>query len=609
MRKVTTERIYGEIPAEIHVVFERTLARREAGGRPKRAAFIVVLAVLILALAAVAIAVSYRRSAEFEAVTRAKEAIRVAYGLEPEWLRVFTQEVEPEDGGWWVCFIPQKEFERMGVYSVTVPDDGEATAIWSHDAQDLTAIQAAGFASEFWGAAQIEELLGVWETYQIRYEEMLKARGPEGLWTQEDWVQLDSLLLETGVSQPRTLHVAAGEDDLTEEQAIRLSRMAVKRKYGVDDAKLDAYEVRTRLLLFPEEQRPMYLVEFTFGDDERNWAEGTYVVNLYTPTGNVYSCMWYGDPAAATLPEGSLARHEQVVREYMQLGAFELLGYEAKADVAARLIEAGLGAYIDDVAYSVPKDAKAQEAAVLKAADEALGKQYGLAAETLSYFTPRLSFAQVAGEGTWLVDYEPIRTESLYWIEEFRQKLGSYRVSLSEETGEVLSATWTNDGLLADGTDYTEQNFGAAPAWDARMIPWFAAFVQRVSELEALGMEQAGAEVMEPTVWQAEISALHRAAGFEDYSDVGVPGEGELSWEEAKAVAEEALMAELSLTQAEVDEMGWYGLYRVGDGDRPVWVFSISERAYVRGQFYQVEIDGRTGEVVSLIAYEDWRNG
>lgn len=240
MREIKSSMIYGEIPPEIARVFASAIRKKTVSARARRLSILVIAAVLLLALACTALAaISFRRSVQFEAATAARQAIENRYGIQTEWMYVFTEEVTQTERGWTVRYTPIS-LDRLGVYTVQVSPEGVATASWMHDGADLETLKNQGFASEVWGAAQLEQYVEVWEAYVAAYYAM---HGTGERLTQEDWIAVDSILLQTGYSPGGALHVAPGEEDLTEAEAISLAKQAIRGKYGAEEAALEAYAV------------------------------------------------------------------------------------------------------------------------------------------------------------------------------------------------------------------------------------------------------------------------------------------------------------------------------------------------------------------------------
>ena len=629
---------FGRAPASFNAFVEDTLRnRRMEEEKPMKMkkismTLVFVLVALLIAMACTAIAaMAYRRSAQFEATAVARGLLQETYGIQPDWIRAFHEVVTQDAQGYTVEYTPQK-MNELGEYTVSVPTSGTPTVTWSYDGTDLADIAAKGFASDVWGAKQLEEWLALWDEYVDRTYAMRREKNPHeqypNMMTQEDWVELDSLFAEAGITPGRMLHVGERrEKDLTPEQAERLARLAIKRKYGVGEEALRGHDVLMQFGFVSNDDQALY--EFWFhhpNDPERNDTEGTYRVAVFSPSGNIEQCWRSISPEYNTLPEGPLNRYGEAVEAFVQTGAYDLLPAKEKTEIATRIHEAGFGELIGDIPPYVPQeDAETEKGPAVEAARAALREKYGLTDEMLALFDVKTGFTLEDGQKAWVVTYAPDEDFCLVISVAATDKLGTYRVAVSDTSGETISVTWSNDGVPVAETYYTETTWGEAPAWDARILPWFIPFEKTVSELEAQWTKVSGREMSEeekndPNWWYqgnilymeswAEINGAFRDAGFDRTQyGMGLPGEGDISMDEAFAIAKEVLVAEYALSRKDAEKYTYSSVFIVGDPGKPFWSFLVQSSEIGLYKTYDVVIDGRTGEVRSVFVNDQIGNG
>lgn len=609
MRKLS-KASYGTTPPAFRRMVEDTLLQEEMPMKRKHFSAVLIAAILVIALAGAAVAaISIGRSPEYTAVTKAKAKLAEQYGIrQGDSLTLFREVVSETSGGWAVDYFPHDFQERLGRYHIDVPDSGEVTAYWTHDGTDLTALATAGMESPIWGHAQMEALIALRRAYYEKQDAMILEIGPQGGWSIDDWAELDAMLVETSYYREAvSLNVLPGDDDLAQAEAIKIAKQAISARYGVDTAHLDGLDMWVRFLLVPGRDTPLYaIVVYDNTLEAEVGSAGMYDASVASPSGEVLSCGWIGPVAYRTLPEGPLDAYEEAVREFVKEGAFALIEDEAKRqDIAQRITDAGFGYLIDNVQYAVPEDGSIEREAARAIALDALEEKYGLTSTSLSIFTGTTSYVMGEEGPEWILELSA--QGDFVWETEYTEKLGTYKVFVSAESGEVRKVQWTHDNTPV-GEQYTRQTFGAAPAWDASIIPWFMEFYQEVAE----GVRQADARAAElgDAYWndgeaQFKAEATHhqryRDAGFiREIFSSGLPKEDEVQWAEAIDLAKQALMEEYGLTASQLEGYKFTASFNVSDPQRHVWRLNIFPNVPMPEDIYYLQLDGTTGEVIEL---------
>ncbi|MDR0898668.1 MAG: hypothetical protein LBN04_12555 [Oscillospiraceae bacterium] len=222
------------------------------------------------------------------------------------------------------------------------------------------------------------------------------------------------------------------------------------------------------------------------------------------------------------------------------------------------------------------------EAAWLEAADQALMDQYGFTAETLALLGRKAVSSEMNEEGNIDVIYS---AKDGVMPLKISQMVGLYFVTLDPASGDILSVGWS-DAHVWEDKDYTQSNWGSAPTLHAKLFPFAMALMKEADALSAADKDA--------------YDQLFRDAGFPDEVDYRlVIEEGDLPYDEAMAIARQALMEEMKLTEAVLEKSGWYA-EKSTFAHVPYYIF----RTYVVedgiGADYAVYMNSQTGEVLSV---------
>lgn len=226
------------------------------------------------------------------------------------------------------------------------------------------------------------------------------------------------------------------------------------------------------------------------------------------------------------------------------------------------------------------------------AAKAALLERYGVSAEAVdTLFT--LSSIDLTKESC-VVTYTPF--ENGYangldwrWYQALSPKLGVYRVYMSADCRRVTNATWSLAG--EDAAAYDETSWGGAKAYDGRILTW-------VLDLLQANRTIADRYPEEQTEWfsvedAAAYDGAFRQAGFDDY-DHALPKAGDISAEEAKALARQAMQAEFGLTDDDLAQRTLTAEYLMTDGG--IWRIGF----YGSDGMGSVSLNAANGEVLHV---------
>lgn len=583
---------YGTTPLSFERAMECALTERKNPVRPKRAALMVGLAVLLLALACTALAMSLQRSAQYSAITAAGEALCEQYGLTPETLDIFSQRAQEKDGQWIVRFTPKKYDEKaIGSYTVYVQADRSTEASWSNDGKPLAPND--GFDAAIWGQPQLEAALALDSAYWKQMQEIDWDSIEE--WTLEERAELDAALAAAG-NLAWVVHAAPEPDDIQEEEAIALAKDTFVKQYGITPEYLQGFSVNTTLLKYQDESEKQYRISLLRERKTDEWSE-SFFAHFSAQSGSILSIYWEIDPMFRSLPEGDLTEYETAVKEFMEEGAFDFVSAADKADIAARIQAAGYGKLLPYEAYAAPQAGDIGEVDAAKRAQWAMRETFGFTEETLALFQPALSLIVQDEERLWAVDYTPMSQESFRWY--VGEQLGTYQVLLTADDGAVVSAEWS---LMDEWPDeaYTETTWGQAPVLHASLLPW---------ALELMAYDQQYLALYMASDWpdlsleeSAALDQLFRDRGFsvERYPHT-LPGEDDISQEEALAIAKEVLITDFGIAENRIDSGGFFSSFTMEGPEHTLWNFRIWPSDNSGQEYFWVSLDARTGEVLYAV--------
>lgn len=607
MKTMDNERIYGKMPERIDMVVQGALAGEARPARSRRLSVVLVALVLMLALACTALAVTLTRSAQSEATQRAREALYDAYGFTPQTLGLFSPYAEAGRDGYEVIFTPIKYAKQLGSYEVALPEEGATEVRWTYDDADLTAMEGGGLDSAIWGPAQIERALALDEAYMAKLVEMRERAGGYDAWTLEERAELDAMLADAGYHERGTsVNSLPLEEHMQPEAAVALARETFTREFGLEDEALDAYQQVLYFRHNTADDAYSYQVNYSrvpeafqdASDNEREISRETYYMTIDAATGEPVYYGWVGPPEAARLPDGPLQNRKAAVLSFMNARAFDLLGHEEKALLAARLAETSYGReLLSDLHYEIPRAEDIDEAAALDMALAAIEAKYGLTREMVDAFmTVQMSYQQVAGYPAWVLAMREDFTDEV--VSRYRGKIGKYRVVIAAETGEVRVVRWSLDGLPQ--TAYDDANWPEAPLlWDADI---FARALALRDAVDALAAEYPGQTRWDNETYLQRWNTLYREAGYDRTAyDLAVPGPEDLTREAAVEVAKEAFCETFDKTRAEIDTYRVaHVLFSVADPERAVWRIDLYGTQVGVEDTYRAVLDGRTGEILEI---------
>lgn len=565
---------------------------------------VLIAALLIVALAATALAIGLRRSAEADAVARAREALIADYNLSQETIGCFSIEAEQEGGTWTVTFTGSAwELEQLGTYTVQLgPEDPPRTS-WSHDAIDPLLWQDGNMDAPAWGQKQIMQ--------KLRKDAELRKT-----WAQTDWDNLSfaeeaklspvfwGTLGETGRTV-RFERIVPGADDIPKEQAARLAKEAIVSAYGIEGGKLAGYEEHISFAQPQGGGQRQYVVEYAAPAEIKRpiSARESYTVYIASPSGETLFLQWNVSNERRTLPDGALDGYAHAVEEFMNAGALEVKMASEKADIAARARKAGLDELINPMLpYAMPGDQDLPEADAIVRANDVLMSEYEMEDEALALFDVPTSLLEMSANRYWEITYTPkaLQTpDDMFWQTAICEKIGAYAIQLDASTGDFRKAVWSRAEDWMDGA-YTQSTWAAAPAYHGKLLQWVKELRGAVSAVWAKYPDDAMPHELSRED-AAAYDTLFREAGFDGFPR-GMPGEDSIPYEEAWAVAKEAILAEMPHAEKALDAGYISGNYSVYDPEAPVWGFSAYFVVNGIEILYGVSVDAKTGEVLLLEA-------
>ncbi len=513
-------------------VLRRLHSPRRFSGRA-----IAVVCVALLLLCSTALAVTLTLSHRAWAVQQAREAVCGEYGLTSEQLDLFSAQVEEVDGGWRVTLQSSAlNPEALGVYTVWL-QEGETEVTWSHDKE--TPLPDGDLSSSAWGSAQIQRALSLRSDNLNRW--IAAEAADTALLTLEERATLDAPLLEAPQAAS-LIHVLPRESDVSSQAAQKLAEQAIIRKYGIPAGSLTLSPGNFFLLLHTDTSQRVYDITFTSSD-------AAYRVRLDAETGVALSCAYYGPADAFRLPQSDLSQYPEAAEEYVQCGAFDLLTPVEQALISQRYAAAGLSTLLPHAVYADPSTVDIREAEAVEKAKAALADTFGMPPEGYGFYTLRISLLAQDSAAAWEIRLIPAQQDDWHWFAAYGERLGAYTVTLDAATGQTLTCDWSLRDVA--GTDNaTPATFGASAAYTAPMLPWLRTLLERLQSI--LDRYDPSANLDEMTLAdRAAYDQLMRQSGYSPRNHGStLPEAGELSQDQARQLAEEALVSLYELDQS-----------------------------------------------------------
>lgn len=200
--------------------------------------------------------------------------------------------------------------------------------------------------------------------------------------------------------------------------------------------------------------------------------------------------------------------------------------------------------------------------------------------------------------GCWVVVYHPAYLTSTVLSTGENSPLGGYVVTVSDETGMALQVKWSLEGK--DEKTYTEQTWGQASAYSAKMLPWVTKLMDGcVPLLVTEDGEMAGM----PTGYEdkAAFDQIFRDVGFDAtrYNHV-VPQPGDIPYEKAVDIVARVLLEECDVSRAVFDAIGFAYADLTQETDHREWYFWVQNAEEQCS--WTVVFNAETGEILYVVA-------
>ena len=228
-------------------------------------------------------------------------------------------------------------------------------------------------------------------------------------------------------------------------------------------------------------------------------------------------------------------------------------------------------------------------------AAESLVSKYGIALGQCErhFMSSVIQLADEENEGAWTVKFIPKHDAA---------RLGEYRITVSPQTLTSVNTTWTHDDHYTSPVDTISLD---RPAWGSAELSYYdevsERYVDALREIEAAydNIDRA------PLESKAVLSSLWVVAGYPENAFYGMPAGDDLSFAEARSLAEDALYERYSLKASDANRYAVYPtFYCQYDGENNLWsmVFMPSEECLEKFA-YRVEIVSPSGNVDMCMKY------
>lgn len=196
--------------------------------------------VMMASVAVAAVVLTYSPSASV--LKQARDAVVGKYGLSYEVLGIFNHSIEMlEDKTvvtFWCDLLDEDSNDLAGEYIVTIPVEGEASAVWTFDAVEPSVWANGDMDAPVWGQPQLECYLKDQASGKVLDYNVQKDDGnvtyEVGVTPAPSAVPLaDAELVEVVVRQ-----VSPGPDDLTRDEAIALAGAALMDSFALTEEQI-----------------------------------------------------------------------------------------------------------------------------------------------------------------------------------------------------------------------------------------------------------------------------------------------------------------------------------------------------------------------------------
>ena len=246
--------------------------------------------------------------------------------------------------------------------------------------------------------------------------------------------------------------------------------------------------------------------------------------------------------------------------------------------------------------------------AIVRAADRMMAEKYKMAPETINAFSREiLRSDDLAANNLILVRYSPSKEFfpqgcTYFW------RIGEYTVSVDAKANEAVSANWDNEHWdAAIYNAYGKDDWANAPIYPAQVLPYVIEFTETLAPI--LAKYPADATVYDMGFEDAAaFMQLYRDAGFSetDYPH-RLPKEGELQYDAAIAIARQALIEDMNLTNEKLDASDLLVMYYYPTPGVGQWMIQYQYRDDKNEVGYTVILDAQ-GEILQTLA-ETGANG
>ena len=242
---------FGRAPDSFNAFVEDTLSRHmeeEPPMKKKLSVGLVFAIVLVLAAVTALAAHTLRRSAQVDALSRARQALSAAYGLTPETMGLFGFELAQRNDAWTATFTPTGLHPQpLGEYRVTLAPGKQPETAWTYDDIDPEVWQNGSLDSPVWGQPQLLKALRDRDAAADALSRMDPDRLSQGSFApQQAPLAVQSLQEGESLWLGQIIRKAEpGPDDLSREEATGLAMAAIVEESSLAMADMDAAEVLT----------------------------------------------------------------------------------------------------------------------------------------------------------------------------------------------------------------------------------------------------------------------------------------------------------------------------------------------------------------------------
>ncbi len=454
-------------------------------------------------------------------------------------------------------------------------------------------------------ASQPDSYSGKGVLYTVQYEDYLKqyraktqeVESQKRSWTLEENAWLSKLRESYGIDDYDEYHILPGAGDISQTDALALGRKYFMELTGLDAATVDTFDVSYGFYTIPykDPEAKMWMLNFNKQDDSIGLYQ-SYYVRFASPSGEILqqssketALREPSGPRVTATPEEKAANKYSFTEEHAKLlarfqyeyGPMYKWSLAVKEDYAWHDFGGGN--------FTQPKEGEITQNQALAAAKTELMTATGMTDQQLAEYDPYYFFEQTHIRN-WRIDFYLHDKEAQGILE-------GYSVRLLAKDGTLVNIEPVQESYTILPT--------VAPTAEPTLSP---------EDIEARRKFEAYEKALQD--WEKEHGQFYTwslelkhdfSLQYPDSAPYGLPGEGDLTQQQAYDIAVKVLKEQEGFTDKMIDERAVFYYFETKDfmADATSWVWRVDFYTHeeLTGPVltgYTIILDSVTGEVLHV---------